>query len=161
MTASPRVGGINQALQIAPPAESLVDPEVADRQVAPIDREPDVGDRHELEAGHPKVGQVVEAGDGTVDVAAELANHHLVDDQVLQGRRPPGRFLLTPLVVLITEGDRRELADPELTGERVDHPVDRAGPVRRVDDVAVDVAPWFTPGGSGLSVERGIELDAP
>jgi hypothetical protein len=124
------VGLVDEALEVAAPAEPLVDAEVADGQVTPVDLGGDVADRHELQAGDAQVGQVPEPCDGAVKVTGELGQVQLVDDEILQLRGLPGGFGVAPGVGLVVDGDRRLPTNPELARERIDDPVgDQAIPV--------------------------------
>ena len=51
------MGDVHDLLKIRSLAEALVDPKITDRQITPIDRDADVGERHELDARHAEVAR--------------------------------------------------------------------------------------------------------
>jgi hypothetical protein len=90
---------VDQLLEIGPFAEALVDPEVPDRQVAPVHRAGHVRQRHHLDGVDAEVGQIGHELARAVEVAAELGDVDLVEDLVGERRRfsssPPPRSTRT------------------------------------------------------------------
>lgn len=120
----PRVRRVHERLELVVPAEALVNAEVADRKIAPVNLAGQVDDGHDAQAVDAEVGEVVESLYCAVEVDVELGQVDLVHRQVLQCRDLAGGIGRAPREGLAAQSHRRLLADSELASVGVDDPVD-------------------------------------
>ena len=73
---------VDESLEIGALTEALIDPEIADWEITPIDRGADVRKRHNLDRIDPEVGEVGDDITDTIQVAAELPDVDFVKDEV-------------------------------------------------------------------------------
>src|SRR5258707_15789103 len=120
------VGNIDRLLEVRSLAEPFVNSEIANRKVAPVNRRGDVRKRHHLESIHTKIAQISHQVARTLQVATELGDVDLVEDQICQRWGAPVRLCRVPKILLVSERARRLVADTKLAGAWADGPVNTA-----------------------------------
>src|ERR1700733_4048862 len=121
-------------------AKTLRDTEIADRVVAPVNGAQNIGDRHDFDAVDSQIRQVRKLPDSAIEVVSKLADHQLINNGILERRRLPCSFIGRKCVRRTSNGDRRQAADTNFAGERIDDEVDVAAR-GAVNDIAIDVTP--------------------
>ena len=76
------VRNIDELLEIRALAETLVDAEIADREIAPVDRDSHIGERHDLDRIHTEIAEIGHDVAGAIEIAPELGNVDLIEDEV-------------------------------------------------------------------------------
>jgi hypothetical protein len=76
------VAEVDESLAIGALAEALIDPEIADWELTPIDRGADVRKRHNLDRIDPEVGEVGNDVPDPIQVAAELHDVDFIENEV-------------------------------------------------------------------------------
>jgi hypothetical protein len=129
---------VDQLLEVRALAEPLVHAEVPDGQVPPVHRPGHVRQRHHLDGVHTEIVQVGHEVASALEVAAELGDVDLVEDEIGESRCAPGRLGGAPRVRLVAEREGGEPPHAEFARERINDPVQRAD-VGVVDLITIDV----------------------
>ena len=140
--------GLHETLHVGAIAEALVDAEVADGQKSPVHGHGYIRHRHDLEAIDAEIREIVEPTDGAIDAVGELIEHQLIDDEIAQMRRFPGKLARGPGMRLVIQRDGGKFADAVFTREGISYPVDRTD-IRVADLESIHIRALRAPGRSG------------
>ena len=73
---------IDELLEIRTLPEAFVDAEISDREIAPVDRNSHIRERHDLYRIHTEIAEIGHDVAGAVEIAPEFGNVDLIDDEV-------------------------------------------------------------------------------